>query len=276
MNLSFIATLEAVLRTGSFAHAAVDRHLSRSAVSLQMRRLEEYFGQPLFDRSSQQARPTAFAQEVLATFAQAMHNAELLRQRDAHVIEGEVSLGVTESMQALVLPRILPLLKTRYPRLLIKPMRGRSQTLLEQVKRGDIDCAIVIQSPQGGARRLIWTQLLREPLVLAAPPDTPDAPVDELLRRHEIIRFDNRTNVGHASARYVASRGIRSQGDIELQSVPSILALVSSGLGVSIAFIPDRRICLSYPVRLFDLGLDGPFLQAAFVTLPQQAENRRV
>lgn len=58
MKFEFLMTLNSVLRHGSFANAADDVGLTASAVSLQMKRLEEYLGQPLFDRSGRSVRPT--------------------------------------------------------------------------------------------------------------------------------------------------------------------------------------------------------------------------
>lgn len=276
MNLNFITTLDAVLRTGSFANAATERHLSPSAVSLQMRRLEEYFGQALFDRSSQHVRATAFAYEVRDTFAHTLLQAERLRQRDAHALEGDVRLGVTESMQALILPSILPALKARHPGLRVGPVKGSSRSLIDQVRRNLIDCAVVIQPADGGSRRLRWTLLLQEPLILITPPGATETTVDALLSRYELIRFDSQTSAGRLGARYLAAQGLRARGEIELQSVPAILALVSAGLGISLALIPDRRLCLSYPVRRLDLGPEGPHLQVALVAQPQQDDNRRI
>jgi DNA-binding transcriptional LysR family regulator len=276
MNLAFLDTLGAVLRTGSFATAAADRHLSPSAVSQQMKRLEDYFGQPLFDRSSQHARPTPFAHQVLSLFAQTLTSMEQLRHRDTHTIEGEIILGVTDSMQAIVLPPALRLLKERYPKLLVKPVRDRSRGLIERVKTGDIEAAVVIQPPTGNARRLRWDLLRQEPLVLIAPPDARESTVEALLQSYELIRFESSANVGRLGARYLASKGIKPRGDIELQSVLPVVALVSSGLGVSIAFMPDRRATAGYPVKEVSLGEGAPQMRVAFVTRLQQEKNRLV
>ena len=54
MKIESFRTLNAVLRGGSFAAGAADMNLSPSAVSLQMKQMEAYFGQPLFDRSALQ------------------------------------------------------------------------------------------------------------------------------------------------------------------------------------------------------------------------------
>jgi DNA-binding transcriptional LysR family regulator len=273
MNLAFLETLSTVLRTGSFAAAAADRHLSPSAVSQQMKRLEDYFGQPLFDRSSQQVRATAFAHQVMALFAQTLGSMEQLRHRDTHTIEGEVRLGITDSMQAMVLPPTLRMLKSRYPKLIVKPVRGRSQSLIELLKTGEVEAAVVIQPPNGGARRLRWDLLRQEPLVLIAPPDAQETSVEKLLHTYELIRFEGSANVGRLGARYLAARGLKARGDIELQSVLPVVALVSSGLGVSIAFMPDRRATAGYPVKEVSLGEDAPQMRVAFVTRPRQDKN---
>ena len=58
MNLNALATLAAILEHGSFAAAAARVGCTPSAVSLQVRQLETYFGRPLFDRSGRGVRPT--------------------------------------------------------------------------------------------------------------------------------------------------------------------------------------------------------------------------
>ncbi len=56
MKIDTFATLDAVLRGGTFAAAAAARNVTPSAVSMQMKQLEAYMGQPLFDRSGLQVR----------------------------------------------------------------------------------------------------------------------------------------------------------------------------------------------------------------------------
>lgn len=118
--------------------------------------------------------------------------------------------------------------------------------------------------------------LLQEPLVLIAPPDSPENTLEDLLRKHELIRFEGSANVGRLGMRFLAAKGIKPRGNVELQSVLPIVALVSSGLGVSIAFMPDRRSFTGYPVREISLGADAPQMRVAFVTRPQQDDSRAV
>ena len=64
MKIEMFDTLDAVLRGGSLAAAASETNLTASAVSMQMKQIEAYLGQPLFDRSGHAIRPTPLAHEV--------------------------------------------------------------------------------------------------------------------------------------------------------------------------------------------------------------------
>src|SRR5947208_16480285 len=117
MKLAFLATLGAVLKCGSFAKAGHEVGLTASAVSLQMKQLEDFFGQALFDRSSRTVQPTAFAREVVATAQAAIASIEALRVRRVTAVEGRVALGTIRSVQTTTLPTALRAVRLRYPQL---------------------------------------------------------------------------------------------------------------------------------------------------------------
>ena len=81
MRLAFLATLDAILKRGSFVAAAEEIGLTPSAVGLQIKQMEEYFGQPLFDRSGRQARPTPFAIELAAKMQETLSVIQALREK---------------------------------------------------------------------------------------------------------------------------------------------------------------------------------------------------
>jgi len=89
MKLDSFVTLDAVLRGGTLAAAAAEAHLTPSAVSMQMKQLEAWLGQPLFDRSGLQVRPTRLAHEVGALMREALGQLEALRKRPSVRIEGQ-------------------------------------------------------------------------------------------------------------------------------------------------------------------------------------------
>jgi DNA-binding transcriptional LysR family regulator len=272
MKLAAFRTLSAVLRTGSFAGAAAEMNLSPSAVSLQMKHLEAYFGQPLFDRSALSVRPTAFAAEAGATLHEVLDRVDALRRRGAPAVAGKLRVGIIEPLQVSLLPAFLHEVRQRYPHLDVRLVRGRANDLVESLKRGEIDAAIVVQPETGGSRRLHWTPLAREKLVLIAPPLARETGAEALFRAYEWIRFDKTTIGGRIAARYVAGVAPRARCRIDLLSLPAIVAMVSEGHGVSVLPEPGPNLLAVHPVRCLSLGANGPYRQIAFVCRRNDAD----
>lgn len=276
MKLASFRTLGAVLRSGSFAAAAADMNLSPSAVSLQMKQLEEYFGQPLFDRSALQVRPNGFAADVDAVLQEALDKLDALRRRSTPALEGKIWLGMIEPLQSTLLPKLLRHARTHHPLLDVRPMRGRVTELVEKLKSGEVDVAVIVQPEAGGSQRLSWTPLFREQLVAIAPPDSTETRIADLFRNHEWIRFDKTTIGGRAAARYVAQHAPQARSRIDLQSVAALTALVSEGLGVSVLPDPGPHLYLAHPVRVLSLGKNAPYRQISFVCRASERDNRLV
>jgi len=274
MKIEAFATLDAVLRTGSFASAAAQMNLTPSAVSMQMKLLEQYLGQPLFDRSGLQVKPRVAAFDVAAAMRDGLQRIEGLRRRPNLAIEGTVRLGVIESLLPPLLPSALSRLRQQHERLAIKPVRGRSATLIADVKAGKLDAAVVARPARGGTDRLRWWPLARRELVLIAPSHAPDVGATALLRRHDWIRYDRDTVTGAMAARHVLSLVPDKRGTIELDSAPAIIAMVSAGLGVSIIHLLDSALCQVYPVREVKLGRNAPVLELVLVTRKSDDDDR--
>ncbi|NSX15773.1 LysR family transcriptional regulator [Cupriavidus taiwanensis] len=276
MKIETFHTLEAVLQTGTFAAAARQGNVTPSAVSMQMKQLEQYLGKPLFDRSGLQARPNQLAHEVADTMRQALQNLESLRAGGGLAVEGVVRLGVIESLQPIVLPGIVRYVRERHPRLDLRLVRGRSSSLTASVKAGEIDAALVAQPASGGSARLRWTPMLRRELVMIAPPGATESNVGSLFRLYDWIRYDRNTVSGAMAAQYVQANVAEIRGTLEFDSAPAIVAMVSGGLGVSILQGPDPALVQNYPVRLVRLGRAAPVLTLALVTRKGDDDNRSV
>ena len=117
MNVAMLSTLVAIIDRGSFAAAARDVGCTPSAVSLQVKQLEAYFGQLLFDRSTRTAKPTPFAREAVAVARDFSTRLEALRARPSMTVSGRVRLGAIASVQTGALPLALRLLRDRHPAL---------------------------------------------------------------------------------------------------------------------------------------------------------------
>ncbi len=272
MKLEFLHTLVAVIQGGSFAAAAARVHLTPSAVGLQVRQLENYFGQALFDRSARHVRATPFALEVAAAVEGTLRALEALRTRRNAPVQGNVRIGTVESTQISLLPVAWSQMRQHAPLMQVQFIRGTSEFLLGEVKAGRMDAAVLVRPPSGGGRRLHWVGLMKEDFVMVAPPQASERSPVELLRRHPWIRLDRSTTGGRIASRYVERLAPRVSSSIEIPGTEAIVALVAAGLGVSV--IPKLRPALleSSGVREIGLGREAPTRQIAFVCRSSDAE----
>ena len=274
MKFSFFETLEAVLRTGSLSRAADEMNLTPSAVSMQMKQVEVFFGQPLFDRSGLQVKPMPFAQEVASVMQLPMQQIEQLRRRNSIQIEGTIRLGVIESMQASLLPGVIQHLLKKHPALQLKPARGRAVELIAAVKANELDAAIVVQPVKGGSQRLHWQHLFKNELVVIAPPTAKAAKIHQLFCDYPWIRFDASTSTGKLAAQWIGQNMPQAQRSMDLPSVHAVLSMVNAGLGVSMVPSIDPRMMMAYPVRVYPIGRGAPALNVVLLTRKNEPKTR--
>jgi DNA-binding transcriptional LysR family regulator len=276
VKVSFLATLETVLRLGSFAAAAEEIGLTASAVGLQMRQLENYFGQPLFDRSGRTAQPNALAQEVADAMRGALVTMESLKARHSPSLSGRMNLGTVRSVQTTTLPATLRDIRRRHPQLDIRLFADDSAALLERLRAGLLDAAVLVRPQSGGSSRLFWRNLATEPFVLLAPLDATHSSPADLLNRYEWIRFNASLTGGRIAANYARSIAPRARSTLEVGSIEGIIAMVAAGLGVSV--VPKLREPLFsiFAVREIPLGRQAPSRQIAFVCRGADRDTRRI
>ncbi|HXM95967.1 MAG TPA: LysR family transcriptional regulator [Candidatus Dormibacteraeota bacterium] len=153
MDFDQLATFVYVAKLKSFSRAGQKVFRSQSAVSAQIRQLEQAYRARLLDRSAKSVELTP-AGEVLFEFAE-----RLLRLRDesiqevadrGNVVQGTVLFGANEATCLYVLPDIFAEFQRRYPLVHISIYRNFSHKILQRVEDGSIDVGIVslpIKSP---------------------------------------------------------------------------------------------------------------------------------
>ena len=276
MNVAMLSTLVAIIDRGSFAAAARDVGCTPSAVSLQVKQLEAWFGQLLFDRSARTAKPTPFALEAAAVARDVAASLEALRQRPAFAVSGRVRLGAIATVQTGALPQALRMMRDRHPALQVEVSLNDSDILLADLKAGRIDAAVLVRPPSGGSSRLAWQDVVRQPFVLLVPPGTAMAAPQELLQRFDLIRYDPSLTGGRTAAQYVRRIFPEARCVMEVRSIDAIVAMVGAGLGVSIVPQPRKALLDAHGVREAGLGRGGPTRQIAVVRRRADAGNRNI
>ncbi len=276
MNIAMLSTLVAIVDRGSFAAAAREVGCTPSAVSLQMKQLETYFGQPLFDRSARSVKPTPFALDAAAVARAFAEKLEALRAHPPFAVSGRVRLGAIASVQTDALPQALRALRERYPALDVKVSLNDSGALLADLKANRIDAAALVRPQSGGSSRLDWQDLAKQPYVMLAPPGADAASPQQLLQQFGLIQYDPSLTGGRIAARYVRQAFPHVRWVMEVRSIDAIVAMVSAGLGVSIVPQPRKALLDAHGVRIVGLGRTSPTRQIALVRRGADADDRNI
>jgi len=160
-----LTTFVAVHRANGFTRAGAQLHLTQSAVSHQIRRLEELVGRPLFHRTTRRLSLTADGEDLLRHAERVLQAQEALAQHfRCSPIEGTVRFGVPESFMSDGLPQLLNQFSRSCPKVRLEVSVGLTLDLATMVRERELDVAIVV-SVSGTTEGVL---LRRLPLVWAA------------------------------------------------------------------------------------------------------------
>lgn len=142
--------------------AANAQNLTQAAVSQQMKRLEELFGEQLFDRTSRRVQLTSSGQRLLVHAKRMVSlNDEIWTTMTAPTYEGEVHMGVPHDIFKPFMPSILRSFNESWPKINLVLHSHPTSTLLELLQIGDIDLILTTESKPGKemllADSLVWT-----------------------------------------------------------------------------------------------------------------------
>lgn len=241
MNLRHLKTLITVAEHGTFVGAAEALGLTQSAVSMQIRALEEALSVELFDRTKRPPAMNPYGRALLQPARELLFLADQLSEvvSDKSALTGTVDLGAVPTVLTGILPLALEQLQAQYPRLRIRVFSGLSAELMMRMTRGELD-AIVVSEPSSVPAGTVWREVATEPLIVIAPESARGRSEEELLQGLPYIRFSKHAWVGGMIDEELRRRGIRIQEGMELDTLEAIGLLVAHNLGVSI--VPQRAI----------------------------------
>ncbi len=155
-------TFVSIAETGRFTEAAKQVHRTQSAVSMQMKRLEEALGRALFARNGRTVQLTPDGELLLGHARRILRtHQEALAAFDDSDLEGEVRLGTTDVYATAFLPSILARFAETHPRVHVEIVCDLSVNLLARLKDNGLDLALVTHG-HGNESGVV---LLREPIV---------------------------------------------------------------------------------------------------------------
>ncbi|MBB3972547.1 LysR substrate-binding domain-containing protein [Hansschlegelia beijingensis] len=255
MNLRALRSLVAIQDSKSFVEAAQRLKINQSAISMQIKALEEELQVALFDRS---VRPPVMTPTGIAIARSAREILELLEgiretAENTEALTGSLMLGCIPTATIGFLPNVLQAINRRYPGIHMRVQSALSEPLVEGVQHGTLDAAIVTEPAKlpAGLRSEI---IMRERLALISAFDAGTPPTIEAILDANFIRFNRHAGVGRIIGRFLASRRIEPDEFMELDSIEAIIEMVERGIGIAI--VPERPL-ESYRQRVAIRPLEG-------------------
>ena len=245
LEIRSLRVLIAVADHGSFAAAGNAVGLSQSAISLQIKNLEDRLGRRLFDRKRRPPMINAEGRALVEQAREIVEKWDLLADAfKAEPVAGSLGLGALPTIITGVLPRALSRLRKENPRLRIRLTTGLSHELEQLLQKERLDAAVVTQ-PREIARGFRWHPFAVEPLVVIAPADAKGKDDRSLLEGLPFVRFRRYAWAGQLIDGEINRRGIAVKPQMEIDSLEGIALLVGQGLGVSV--IPRRKVDEPFP-----------------------------
>jgi DNA-binding transcriptional LysR family regulator len=276
MNLRQLHTLDAILKYGSFTSAGHSVNLSHSAISIQMKQLEDELDTVLFDRMTRPPKLTAMGEKLALLSRNVLNEVENIRDTAAgHSLVGNVSIGIVPTASGTLLPVLLEGLRARFPKLQVIVKSDTSIELAAMVSLHQLDFAI-LTSPVIEIPEVTITEIAAEPLYVVGPAEQVNARNDiELLQSMPFIAFNKKAWLGQQIVARMQSRGIHVQQIMEIDSIDVIENLVVSGFGTSI--LPMRHLAPPLSEKMTVLPFCDPIATRMLVMMqPDHGRNLEI
>ncbi len=162
IDMTALRSFVAVAEAGGVTRAAGFLNLTQSAVSMQLKRLEENLGQSLLDRSARQIGLTAQGEQLLGYGRRLLAlNDEVYARLTDQSFEGQLTLGVPSDIVYPYIPGVLQRFAAEYPRVKVQLISSYTNRLKRQFARGECDLILTTEESSGeGAETLITLPLV--------------------------------------------------------------------------------------------------------------------
>jgi DNA-binding transcriptional LysR family regulator len=267
LDLDVLRSLATGIDLGSFAKAADRLGRSQSAISLQLRKLEEQVGVELLRKQGRGLALTE-AGEVMLAYARRLLalNDEAVTAVRGPAISGSLRFGLPQDFAETWFPQTLAQFSRAHPQTQISVTVGRNAELLERLDRGELDLALVLSH---GLERPKVTPILDLPMAWIGPRDQPfQMPADGL----KLVMFEAPCVFRRAAAEVLDRAGLPWRVVFTSPGLSGLWAAVAAGIGVSL------RTQASAPPSLRVLGPESglpplPAISLLLVDSPTDATS---
>ena len=238
MTLQELKYLVALADHGHFGKAAEACFITQSTLSTQIKKLEDFLGVTLFDRSLKRVTPTPIGREILAAARNIVEESERIRELARHAqdpMSRTLHLGVIPTLGPYYLPHALTLVHKKHPGLRLLLREEMTPQILEHLVDGKLDAGLLALPVSDDSLRV--EPLFYEPFFAALP-------AGHALAEHDALKVSDIINEklllldeGHClrdQALDVCGTGSRGREEVRATSLETLRQMVGMGLGLTL------------------------------------------
>jgi DNA-binding transcriptional LysR family regulator len=280
VNLQQLRYVLAVAETRSFTRAADGLFVVQSALSQQVRKLEDELGVQLFNRTTRSVSLTQAGEVLLPLLREVIAGVDQIAV-DARALKGTVAGRLTVGMmeipsESLDVAALMATFHTRYPDVTVTLRSGGSDLLVQATRDRKLDVAVVGSDIGRSSDRLSYDHLFSESLVAVLPVGHPLAgePSVALSELAELTFIDFPPGYGLRRETDRGFAGVRRRVAFEVTRVDEVIHFVCQNLGV--ALLPEsvaRTRAESNPMLVL-LPVRGAVLRREVHLVAPQADSR--
>jgi LysR family hydrogen peroxide-inducible transcriptional activator len=239
INFRDLRYLVAVADHEHFGRAAAACYVSQPTLSTQLKKLEQYLGVQLVERTNKQVMLTPTGRTIAARSRRILNDVtDIVETARAagDPMSGELRIGLIPTVGPYLLPPMMPALTASYPGL--RPLLYEEQTrhLLDRLHRGELDAAIMATPVEDDG--LHHASLFNEPFYLAMPANHPLAERDTIemsdLEAEAILLLEEGHCLRDQALDVCNMVGAREEAAFRATSMETLKQMVAADLGMTL------------------------------------------
>ena len=239
MHIETLKVFCDIIESGSFSYAASQNLVTQSAVSQQVRSLEEKYDCRLIERGRAGVKPTPAGQILYTCSKEIVRRFQELENRlreIGSVVAGSIRVGTVYSVGLHELPPYLTEFLRKFPAVNVHLEYLRSNKIYEDLVEGKIDLGVVVYPAKRS--QIVTVPFRYDELVLVVPTDSALARHSKVsiaqLSGQKFVGFERDIPTRKASDRILRDHGVRPQYALEFDNIETIKRAVEIGLGIAI------------------------------------------
>ena len=241
MEIRQVQSFVHVAKLGSFSRAAETMGYSQSAITVQIRLLEEELGTKLFDRMGKKVSLTPQGKRFLEHANRILYemNRTIMAMNEDRELENPLHIGTIESLCTAKFPRILSQFHTLYPKVNIQITLDSPEKLIRMMEHNELDLIYILDTPRWNKE---WIKVMEaaEPIVFVASVNSEFALRKEMVLQdllgESFFLTEKNANYRQALDQHLALENRTLDPALEISDTEFIIKMVERNDGLS--FLP--------------------------------------